>query len=63
VVVAALVPGAALTLAELRAFLTGRVARWWLPDELVLVEDVAKTSVGKYDKKVLRARLADLVLP
>ena len=52
-----------LTLAELRAFLTGRVAKWWLPDELVLVDEVAKTSVGKYDKKVLRAQLAGLVLP
>ncbi len=63
VVVASLVPGATLSLQELRAFLTGRVAKWWLPDDLVLVEDVAKTSVGKYDKKVLRAQLADLVLP
>jgi fatty-acyl-CoA synthase len=62
-VVAALEPGAALTLEELRAFLTGRVAKWWLPDDLVVVEEVAKTSVGKYDKKVLRAALADTVLP
>lgn len=54
---------APLTLAELREFLAGRVAKWWLPDELVVVDDVAKTSVGKYDKKVLRAQLADLVLP
>jgi fatty-acyl-CoA synthase len=52
-----------LTLAELREFLTGRVAKWWLPDELVIVDEVAKTSVGKYDKKVLRAQLAHLSLP
>ncbi|MCW2669961.1 MAG: medium-chain fatty acid-CoA ligase [Frankiales bacterium] len=52
-----------LTLAELRTFLTGRVAKWWLPDELVVVEEVAKTSVGKYDKKVLRSQLAEMVLP
>jgi fatty-acyl-CoA synthase len=63
VVVAALHEGATLSLAELRAFLTGRVAKWWLPDDLVVVDDVAKTSVGKYDKKVLRAQLADRVLP
>jgi fatty-acyl-CoA synthase len=62
-VVASLVPGGSLSLAELRSFLTGRVAKWWLPDELVLVADVAKTSVGKYDKKVLRASLSELVLP
>ena len=63
VVVAALHEGQQLDLAELKVFLTGRVAAWWLPDRLVVVEDVAKTSVGKYDKKVLRAQLADLVLP
>lgn len=61
VVVASLV--SALTLGELRSFLAGRVAKWWLPDDLVVVEDVAKTSVGKYDKKLLRAQLADRVLP
>ncbi len=54
---------APLTLEELRAFLTGRVAKWWLPDDLVIVDEVAKTSVGKYDKKVLRAQLAERVLP
>jgi fatty-acyl-CoA synthase len=63
VVVAALAPGAELSLEELREFLSGRVAKWWLPDQLVVVEEVAKTSVGKYDKKVLRAALADTVLP
>lgn len=63
VVVAALHEGEQLDLATLKEFLTGRVAGWWLPDRLVLVTDVAKTSVGKYDKKALRAQLADLVLP
>jgi fatty-acyl-CoA synthase len=61
VVVAAL--NEPLTLEELRSFLAGRVAKWWLPDELVVVDEVAKTSVGKFDKKVLRAHLSDLVLP
>ncbi len=61
VVVASL--NAPLTLAELRDFLAGSVARWWLPDELVVVDEVAKTSVGKFDKKVLRSQLAELVLP
>jgi len=63
VVVASLVPGASLTLPELREFLMGRVAKWWLPDDLIVVDEVAKTSVGKYDKKVLRASLDDRVLP
>ena len=63
VVVASLTTGSSLTLAELREFLRGRVAKWWLPDDLLVVDDVAKTSVGKYDKKVLRATLEDRVLP
>jgi fatty-acyl-CoA synthase len=35
------------------------VAKWWLPDEVVLIEAVPKTSVGKFDKKVLRERFKD----
>jgi fatty-acyl-CoA synthase len=63
VVVVALHDGQSLTLDELRSFLTGRVAKWWLPDDVVVVDDVAKTSVGKYDKKAIRAELAGRVLP
>jgi fatty-acyl-CoA synthase len=63
VVVAALNTGASLSLEELHQFLSGRVAKWWLPDDLVVVDEVAKTSVGKYDKKAIRAQLADRVLP
>ena len=33
-----------------------RLARWALPDDVVLIEAVPKTSVGKFDKKVLRER-------
>jgi fatty-acyl-CoA synthase len=35
------------------------VSRWWLPERWVFVEEVPKTSVGKFDKKSLRARYAD----
>ncbi|HUA10916.1 MAG TPA: long-chain fatty acid--CoA ligase [Solirubrobacteraceae bacterium] len=45
--------------AALRRHLEGRVAKWWLPDEFAFIDEVPKTSVGKFDKKVLRARLAD----
>jgi fatty-acyl-CoA synthase len=47
------------TAEELRAHLEPLVAKWWLPDEFAFVEAVPKTSVGKFDKKVLRAQLAD----
>ncbi len=45
--------------AGLREHLEGRVAKWWLPDEFAFIDEVPKTSVGKFDKKVLRARLAE----
>jgi fatty-acyl-CoA synthase len=63
VVVVALHDDASLTVDELRDFLTGRVAKWWLPDDVVVVDEVAKTSVGKYDKKAIRAQLAGRELP
>ena len=44
---------------ELHEHLSGRVAKWWIPEEFAFIEEVPKTSVGKFDKKVLRARLAE----
>ncbi|WP_037574465.1 long-chain fatty acid--CoA ligase [Phaeacidiphilus oryzae] len=51
-------PGAETDLAGLRAFLEGRVAHWQVPERWSLVEAVPKTSVGKFDKKVIRASYA-----
>jgi fatty-acyl-CoA synthase len=51
--------GAGATAEELVEHLRGRVAKWWLPDEFAFVTEIPKTSVGKFDKKVLRAQLAD----
>ncbi len=50
--------GAELDAEALRAHLTGRVAGWWIPERFEFVEEVPKTSVGKFDKKLLRARFA-----
>jgi fatty-acyl-CoA synthase len=52
-------PGATVTADDLLDFLGGRVSRWWLPERWVFIEEVPKTSVGKFDKKVLRARHAE----
>ena len=41
---------------ELVEHLRGRVAKWWLPDEFAFIEEIPKTSVGKFDKKVLRGQ-------
>jgi fatty-acyl-CoA synthase len=51
-------PGATIGLPELRAFLAERVASWQLPERWSLVEAVPKTSVGKFDKEVIRAEYA-----
>ncbi len=51
--------GATADVQELVEHLRPRVARWWLPDEFAFIAEVPKTSVGKFDKKVLRARLHD----
>jgi len=44
---------------EILSFLSSRVARWWLPERWAFVDELPKTSVGKFDKKVLRVRAAD----
>ncbi len=49
-------PGAELTAQEIQEHLRGRVADWWIPDDVVFIPEVPKTSVGKFDKKVLRAQ-------
>ncbi len=54
-----LCPGAEPDPQALIEHLRPRVAKWWLPDEFAFIEEVPKTSVGKFDKKVLRARLRD----
>ncbi len=56
-------PGEELSKEEVLAFLDGRVATWWLPDDVVFIDEVPKTSVGKFSKKDLRARFADHKLP
>ena len=45
-----------MTAAELAEFLAGKVARWQVPENWAFVEEIPKTTVGKFDKKPLRAR-------
>jgi fatty-acyl-CoA synthase len=48
--------GSETTIDDLRAFLATRVAKWWVPERWAIVSEIPKTSVGKFDKKVLRAK-------
>jgi fatty-acyl-CoA synthase len=54
-----LTPGQSATPEELRAHLSGLVVKWWVPEQWAFVDEVPRTSVGKYDKKLLRARNAE----
>jgi fatty-acyl-CoA synthase len=51
--------GSDLDADALRGFLSDRVAKWWLPERVEFIDEVPKTSVGKFDKKVLRAQFAE----
>jgi fatty-acyl-CoA synthase len=51
--------GASITPGELRKFLEDKVVRWWLPERWTFADEIPRTSVGKYDKKTIRARYAE----
>ncbi|MFI5758152.1 long-chain fatty acid--CoA ligase [Streptomyces sp. NPDC051569] len=51
--------GAAADYASLRGFLAGRIPKWQLPERWAVVPAVPKTSVGKFDKKVIRKQYAN----
>jgi fatty-acyl-CoA synthase len=48
---------------ELLKFMQGKVANWWIPDEVVFVDEIPHTATGKIQKTVLRERYKDFVLP
>uniref|UniRef100_A0AC61U8Q9 Uncharacterized protein n=2 Tax=Janibacter limosus TaxID=53458 RepID=A0AC61U8Q9_9MICO len=51
--------GASVTAAELREFLSSDFAKWQLPEAFAFIDRVPRTSVGKFDKKVLRQRFRE----
>jgi len=52
-----------ITKQEILDFLAPRVAKWWLPDDVVFIDAVPKTSVGKFNKRALREQFKDYKLP
>ena len=48
---------------EILAFMQGKIARWWMPDEIVFVDEIPHTATGKIQKTALRERFKDFVLP
>ncbi|MDX2043476.1 MAG: long-chain fatty acid--CoA ligase [Acidobacteriota bacterium] len=55
-------PGADVTKDQIYEHLLKGFAKWWMPDDIVFIEAVPKTSVGKFDKKVLREQFKDFQL-
>ncbi len=56
-------PGAQLTGGEVRAFLDGRIAKWWMPDDVAFVDELPHTATGKLRKTALREMFRDYRLP
>ncbi len=58
-----LTDGSELTQDDIKEFLAPRIAAWWMPDEVVFIDEIPKTGTGKFDKKVIRSRFENLLLP
>ena len=56
-------PSAELDKAQILAFLEDKVAKWWLPDDVVFVDELPHTATGKIAKARLREQLKDHRLP
>ncbi|CAN7434448.1 long-chain-fatty-acid--CoA ligase [Phenylobacterium sp. LjRoot219] len=56
-------PDETATRAEFLDFLEGKIAKWWTPDDVLFVSDIPLGATGKIDKKVLRERMKDYMLP
>jgi fatty-acyl-CoA synthase len=55
--------GQAATKDELLSFMAGKIAKWWMPDDVVFVDEIPHTATGKIQKLTLRERFSKYVLP
>jgi fatty-acyl-CoA synthase len=56
-------PGETATKEEFLKFLEGKIAKWWMPDDVVFVDEIPLGATGKIDKKLIRQRMEGYVLP
>ncbi len=54
--------GASVSEQEILDHLEPKVAKWWLPDRVVFIDEIPKTGTGKFDKKVVRNQYSDLLM-
>jgi fatty-acyl-CoA synthase len=55
-------PGTGVSGEEVLQFLTGRIAKWWMPDEVIFVDEIPHTATGKIQKTALRERFGKRAL-
>ena len=55
--------GETATKEELLGFMQGKVAKWWMPDDVAFVDEIPHTATGKIQKLTLRQQFKDYVLP
>jgi len=56
-------PGEKATREEVLAYLEGKIAKWWMPDDVAFVDEIPLGATGKIDKKLIRQRFADYSFP
>jgi fatty-acyl-CoA synthase len=55
--------GETATKEDVLAFMEGKIAKWWMPDDVAFVEEIPHTATGKIQKMTLRERFKDYILP
>ncbi|HKD23416.1 MAG TPA: hypothetical protein VKB71_15475, partial [Rhizomicrobium sp.] len=56
-------PGATLTREEILQYLEGKIAKWWMPDDVIFVDEIPHTATGKIQKLTLREKYGKHRLP
>jgi fatty-acyl-CoA synthase len=56
-------PGAHIERDEMLQYLNGKIAKWWMPDDVIFVDEIPHTGTGKIQKTILRERFGKHRLP
>jgi fatty-acyl-CoA synthase len=56
-------PGQSVGKDDVLGYMQGKIAKWWMPDDVVFVDEIPHTATGKIQKTTLRQRFKDYQLP
>ncbi|MGO4841976.1 long-chain fatty acid--CoA ligase, partial [Rhizobiaceae sp. 2RAB30] len=56
-------PGKEPTKDEILGYMSGKIAKWWMPDDVAFVAEIPHTATGKIQKTTLRQQFQDYRLP